>query len=104
MPVKGEKFGTKQEDFENLRVDGNDLYWHDKKIKVGGWTRAEKISLIGVIVSASVALLVAVLVYFDKIETTIRTVEEQLCQTGQFQFCKSISPAKPTSGTASAPR
>jgi hypothetical protein len=99
VATKGRTFGSDTKDYENLRIVGDDLYWHDKKVKTGGWARAEKLALTGILVSATVAIVIAVLVYFDKIQTTLNTLEQSLCATGQSQFCKRSTPASaPASG------
>lgn len=101
MATRGRAFGADSKDYENLRVVGDDLYWHDKKLKTGGWTRAEKLALTGTLVSASVAVLIAVFVYFDKIQGTISTFEERLCAAGQSQFCKPEAQREPAASAAS---
>ncbi|MBT3043397.1 MAG: hypothetical protein KME67_11095 [Candidatus Thiodiazotropha sp. (ex Codakia orbicularis)] len=78
----GRNFGTK-EDYENLRVSGADLYWHGKKIQRVGWTRGEKLTLGGIIVTAILALLGILnlaLINWDKIEP-------KLCAIGSYDFC-----------------
>jgi hypothetical protein len=103
VATKGRAFGADAKDYDNLRVVGDDLYWHDKKVKTGGWTRAEKLTLTGILVSATVALVIALLVYFDKIQLTLETFENRLCASGQQQFCKPVEPVKkPVPASASA--
>ena len=99
MATRGQPFGSGKHDYDNLRVDGSDLYWHDKKVVVGGWTRAEKLSLLAIVCAALVALAVAFLVNFESIEKNIRRVEEKLCVSHTY-FC----PATPPTNSPQAPQ
>lgn len=81
MPKRGRAFGTK-DDYEHLSVDGDGLYWHGKKIKVGGMTAAEKIAFAALIVTA----VLTVIVNLDKIEA-------RACELHHFSYCAPASPA-----------
>lgn len=79
----GRKFGSSDDDYENLRVSGADLYWHGKKVQRVGWTRGEKLTLGGIIVTAILALLGILnlaLINWDEIEP-------KLCDYWSYDFC-----------------
>lgn len=81
MPQIGEKFGS-NEDFENLRVHGENLYWHGKKIRVGGWSVANWLTLVAIIIAFLVGL--PSLVEFV-------TKKSEICGQSQDTFCKTLN-------------
>lgn len=60
--MKPELRSLSAEEYQDLKVDhdGN-IYWKGRKVRTGGWTLGERLSLAGLVV-ATVTALVAVLV------------------------------------------
>lgn len=86
---KGTAFGQKKEDYENLRVEGVDLRWHGKKLRTVGWSRAEIISVVAIIVAGTIASLSNL----DKIKNSICSMSGAFCAPESSAGQKTIAPS-----------
>jgi hypothetical protein len=96
MKQRGRAFGAKPADYEALRVDGPDLYWNGKKLRTVGWTRAERLTFIGIVIAALVALTNSIVVNFDKWEPLV-------CRASQFSFCQPRIDGQPPGAVVKLP-
>ena len=78
--AKGRRFAERHEDYDNLRVDGPDLYWMGKKIRLTGWTIGEKIASIGLVLTFVFGALAAV--------ANLDKIMPNLCSMHDFPFCE----------------
>jgi hypothetical protein len=93
-PVVGRKFGDVS-DYENLRVDGEDLYWNGKKLRTVGLSIGEKIqiiTLVGAILSSIFGGGYFVLINFDKFKPVLCSIFGKYCPDGPPILQKSNSP------------
>lgn len=79
---KGDPFGG-PEHCAKLRVDGNDLYWNNRKVKLEGWSRSEKLTAVSLVVAASTAIILSI-ANWEKIKPV-------LCDLRKFEFCITLS-------------
>ena len=80
-PVKGVQFGD-ADHYAALRVDNNELFWHGKKIKTGGWSVAEKLTATGIVVAGTIAM-------FGNLDK----IKPNACLVAQFEYCKQYKAA-----------
>lgn len=67
---KGDKFG-KSEHYDDFRVFENHLYWQGKKIKTEGWSRSDKLALLGLFLTFFTAIFIAFLVNLKQIRENV---------------------------------
>jgi hypothetical protein len=80
-PIKGVPFGDAAH-YAALRVDNNDLFWHGKKVKTGGWSVAEKLTATGIVVAGTIGI-------FGNIDK----IKPNVCLVADFDYCKQYKAA-----------